>query len=109
MTPTGDYTFCSGTTRFLVDTPETVAQAVGTRLRLFTEEWFLDSREGLDRKDILGYGTQGTRDHAVRQRILETQGVLRIVAYSSQVTDRNFKVAARIDTIYGPADIQEIL
>jgi hypothetical protein len=109
MTPEGDYTFCSGTTRFLVNTPAAVAQAVLTKLRLFTEEWFLDSREGVERRNILGYGTQGTRDHEVRQRILATPGVRRILSYSSQVSARAFTVAARIDTIYGPIDIQEVL
>lgn len=104
----GDYAF-AGTSRFLINTPETVAQAVLTRLRLWTEEWFLDRREGLPVKKILGYGTALTRDWAVQRRILGTTGVTRIVSYASTVEGRTFRVSANIDTIYGPAALDEVL
>lgn len=102
-----DFTFCSGKTRIMVDTPEAVAQAVLTRMRLYTGEWFLDTREGLDKSLILGYGTQGTRDAVVQQRMQGTPGVLRILEYSSSVGGaRDFRVTATLDTIYGEAIIE---
>jgi hypothetical protein len=109
MSADADYVFGPGST-FLRDSPEAVAQAVQTRLALFTGEWFLDNREGLDRDQILGVGTQRTRDFEVRQRILGTPGVLSILAYESQVdVARGFKVSATINTIYGAAIITETI
>jgi len=108
MTPEGDYTF-AGNSTFLINTPATVAQAVRTRLNLFTKEWFLDNRIGLDKDLILGYGTQGTRDQQVKERIIGTPGVLAITEYSSSVdAERAFKVAARLTTIYGEIQISEV-
>lgn len=109
MDKAGDYVFGYGS-NFLTDTPAAVAQAVLTRLRLFTGEWFLDNREGLELDNILGKGTQTTRDREVQSRILGTPGVTGIAAYSSSVDSRrNFTVQATIDTLYGQIKIKEIL
>ena len=110
----GDYQF-AGSSPFLVNSPQAVAQAVLTRLKLFTEEWFLDKTEGLDLKRILGYRTATTRDLAVKRRILDTTDsagtslVVRLTKYYSTVENRRFRVVATIDTIYGPATIDEVL
>lgn len=106
MSADDDYVFGYGTT-FLVNSPATVAQAIKTRIRLFTEEWFLDLAEGLDRSQILGERTQGTRDQQVQQRILGTPGVRAILQYASNVasTTRAFSVTATVDTVYGAVTI----
>lgn len=102
----GDYVF-AGASLFLVDSPAAVAQAILTRMRLFTKEWFLDFREGLDKDLILGYGTQGTRDQVIQARIRGTTGVLNIASYSSSVDEqRNFTVTAVVNTIYGQTNIE---
>lgn len=108
LSPTGDYIFGNGS-NFLADSPQTVAQAVLTRLRLMVREWFLDLSEGLDLDQILGYGTQTTRDRQVQQRILGTPGVTQILSYSSKVSRRDFTVSATIDTLYGQINISEAL
>ena len=96
----GDYSV--GTkAQFLINTPQAVAQAVSTRLRLTAGEWFLDTREGLDWGKILGVRTQGTRDLEVQQRILNTPGVTSITSYASDLTGRAFTVTATIQTLYG--------
>src|ERR1035437_4848234 len=106
----GDMTFGQGSGNYLVNTPAAVAQAVATRLKLFTEEWFLDQTEGTPyATQVFGFGTDSTRDLAVRTRILETQGVTDIVDYSSEVVNdsegptnrRRFVVTATLDTLYG--------
>jgi hypothetical protein len=102
----GDYQFGSKT-YFLVDTPETVAQAIKTRLRLYRGEWFLDTRIGLDLDLILGYGTQVTRDQEIQQRILGTTGVLSLAQYASSVDVRSFTVTATVNTIYGAVTLNE--
>lgn len=99
--PDGDYVF-SGWSRFLVDSPETVVQAIKTRMSLFVKEWFLDLEEGLDLSRIMGYHTQNTRDQELKRRILGTQGVTLLVTYESELTPtRNFVVRATVNTLYG--------
>lgn len=91
---------------FLIDSPAAVAQAVKTRLLLSAGEWFLDLDEGTQYDEVLGYSTQDTRDLAIRERILDTQGVIELVEYRSSVSaDRRFTVAAAVSTIYGNAPV----
>lgn len=91
---------------FLVDSPQAVAQAVLTRLRLWTGEWFLDNEEGTDYANrILGYGTQGTRDVEIKERILNTPGVRSILAYQSAMNGRVFNVTTVIDTAFGTVTV----
>ncbi len=99
---TGDYQF-GRSNLFHVDTPEGVAQAIRTRLHLWTGEWFLDQEEGTPYiGGVIGHGTQGTRDQVIKQRILDTPGVRSILEYSSSVDGtRKMTVVARVDTIYG--------
>ena len=105
----GDYTFGQGDANFLIDSPAAVGQAVQTRLRLEQGEWFLDVREGTTyASQILGEHKQATHDQAIRARILGTQGVIEITEYSSVVIDRNLKVNATINTIYGLTTIQQV-
>lgn len=104
----GDYLF-GVAAKFLVNTPQAVAQAIATRLKLLKGDWFLDNRIGLDKSLILGYGTQATRDHEIQQHILDTPGVLNIDSYSSSVDSRNFTVVATVNTAYGAAQLNEVL
>lgn len=89
--------------QFLVNSPQCVAQAVMTRLKLWAGEWFLDSSEGVPYwTDILGYGTQNTRDFAIKDCILNTPGVTGILDYSSGVdAQRKMTVSVTIQTQYG--------
>ncbi len=106
----GDMTFGLGPRNFLVNTPEAVAQAVMTRLRLLAGEWFLDSEEGTPyTTQILGRNTEATYDQAIRERILDTQGVTALASYSSSLVGRRLSVDATIDTIYGQATLSEVL
>lgn len=105
-----DYTFGVGGSNFLVDSPAAVAQAIQTRLKLITGEWFLDQTAGTPYyTDILGTGTEATRDLAVQTVILETQGVTEIVDYASYLdpSTRQFTVAATVNTQYGQTTITQ--
>ncbi|WAL80948.1 hypothetical protein OYT13_13790 [Pandoraea sp. XJJ-1] len=106
----GDYVL-GGTAAFLVDSPEAVAQAVGTRLQLIQGEWFLDTTAGMPWEQVLGKNTQGTADSAIRQCILGTQGVVEITEYSSSLDEdtRALAVVATITTIYGTTTVQVTL
>jgi hypothetical protein len=104
----GDYVFGGQQADFYKDVPEAVAQAVLTRLRLFRGEWFLDITEGTPLDQVVGKYTGGTYDAAVRQRILGTQGVTALVAYSSDLNTetRKLSVVATITTQYGADPVQ---
>lgn len=108
----GDYVVGKGTSEILTNVPAAVALAVKTRLLLERGEWFLDVTEGTPyHTEILGMGTKATADAAIRERILDTQGVTELVAYNSvyNADKRTFNVTATINTIYGQATVTEIL
>lgn len=108
LSPDGDANFGESQADFLRDSPEAVAQAVLTRMRLDIGDFFLDTSEGIDwHNKVLGTGTAGLYDIAVRSRILGTQGVLDLSAYSSQRNGgtRSLGIQATVETIYGPATI----
>ncbi|WP_175992604.1 hypothetical protein [Burkholderia vietnamiensis] len=108
----GDYVFGGGDNDFLVNTPETVAQAVLTRLRLLRGEWFLDTTAGMPWfPDVIGKYTTGTADAAIRECILGTTGVTEITSYSSSrdPETRTLNVAVTINTIYGSTTVQAAL
>lgn len=110
LSPTGDYTFGQGPGEFLVNSPAAVAQAIGTRLRLWLGEWFLDLTVGVPWiTQVVGTGTSGIRDMVIRTAILNTEGVLSIVSYSSSLDTENrlFSVNATVGTVYGPVILSE--
>lgn len=110
LSPTGDYTFGQGPAQILTNTPETVAQAVKTRLGLATGEWFLDLTDGTPYStEILGTGTQAVYDAAIQERILDTPGVTSIDEYVSVLQGRALTVTASISTVYGTATIEQVL
>lgn len=108
----GDMVFGLGAAAFHRDTPEGVAQAVVTRLRLLTGEWFLDTSAGTAwQTRVLGRHTEGTHDAEIASRILGTPGVAGLAAFSSSLDrdTRRLTITATIDTIYGQASLQETL
>lgn len=112
QTSTGDYVVGQGQGTFFVNDPDGVAQAVKTRLLLITGEWFLDTTEGTPYlQEVLGVGTKPIYDAAIRERILDTEGVNSLVDYSSDLnpTTRKLSVNATIDTIYGNAILDLVL
>ncbi|MGU9992797.1 hypothetical protein D0839_16675 [Bordetella avium] len=108
----GDYIFGNGQADLYRDVPEAPAQAVGTRLRLWTNEWFANTAAGTPYLPfILGRNTDSSYDAVLMARILETTGVLRVDAYRS-VLDREARklsVAATITTAYGQIQVQQTI
>ena len=90
----GDFMFGHGQADFHHNTPETVAQAVATRLRLFS-----------------GEHTAQTYGPALRERILDTEGVTGLAAFETVYDGeaRRLTVNATIETVYGEAVVQEVL
>lgn len=105
-----DMRFGNGQQDFYRDSPEAVGQAVLTRLRLISGEWYIDTAEGtIYQGGILGKTSAQTADSIIRERILGTQGVLSIVdnTYSGTLdtTTRRYSVACTVVTVYGEQQI----
>jgi hypothetical protein len=99
-----DMTFGHGQSDYFRDEPEMVAQNIMTRLRLFTREWFLDTREGTPyREEVLGKYTRDTYANALRRRIIQTNGVLSLDSfdYAFNGETRTIDIRAAVTTIYG--------
>lgn len=102
----GEPRFGNGASDYHHDTPAAVAELVACRLKLMTGEWFLDVGAGTPYYEkVLGYGTAGLYDTALRQRMLDTEGVRQLAGYESRKDWRHLSVAARIDTVFGPSSI----
>lgn len=107
-----DVQYGHGPADYWQNVPEGVAQAVVSRLRLLSGEWFLDLQEGTPYVGgILGKHTKESYDPVIRARILETEGVTDLDFYESIFNGetRTLTVNATINTIYGPATVQEVL
>lgn len=104
-----DYTFGAGQQNFYRDQPEAVGQAVVTRLRLWLNEWFLDSDEGTPyMQGVFGKHSQTEADNTIEQRVLGTQGLTDLSNYSSAIdpVTRGMSATMDIDTLYGPTEVQ---
>ncbi|MGG6461390.1 hypothetical protein [Solilutibacter silvestris] len=104
----GDYSFGRQNANFYQNQPEAVAQAIQTRLQLFTGEWFLDLTEGTPwQTDVLGKYTQDVYDSAIKDRVLGTTGVSEIVAYTSTFNGqtRSLSVSMTVSTLYGSTQL----
>lgn len=95
---------------------ECIAQAVKTRLKLYLGEYFRDISDGVpwfEKIDgtagILQKGYSGTEvENILRLRILETDGVLKILKFSTDwdLQTRKYSVSALIFTKYGETEVQ---
>lgn len=106
----GDMQFGGGQAAFWRDVPDAPAQCAVTRLALWEGQWWFDRREGTKwRTRVLGKRTVDTRDATIRSRLLGTEGVKAIAAYSSALDreTRRFVVSATLDTTYGRIAIVE--
>lgn len=104
----GDYTFGQGDDTWLINSPEAVAQAVKTRFLLWYGQWFLDTTAGTPWiQSVLGKQKPETYNLAIRQRILETQGVNSIQSFETNLNTsaRRVVFTATIDTIYGTTTV----
>lgn len=108
----GDYRFGAGPADFHINSPDVVAQAVETRLKLWIGEWFANTGDGTGWNEaILGKHSKNLYELTLRQRVLETPGVVSIDTFASQFNpnDRRLTVAMTINTVYGQAYLDRSL
>lgn len=104
----GDYVFGSGKNDFLVNSPEAVAQAILTRLKLWLGEWFADTSDGTGwNQSIVGKHSKNLYELTLHQRVLETPGVKSIVDFQSALDPdtRRLTVSMTVNTIFGEASL----
>ena len=109
---TTDIMFGHGHADYWTDDAMGVAQAVASRLRLLSGEWFMDLAEGTPYVGgVFGKHTRESYDPVIRARILDTEGVTSITSYESAFDGdtRNITLTVALETEYGPATIQEVL
>lgn len=108
LTSDGDYVFGSGKNDFLVNSPEAVAQAILTRLKLWLGEWFADTSDGTGwNQSIVGKQSKNLYELTFHQRVLETPGVKSIVDFQSALDPdtRRLTVSMTVNTIFGEASL----
>lgn len=108
----GDYVFGSSKSDLLVNSPEAVAQAILTRLKLWLGEWFADTSDGTGwNQSIVGKHSKNLYELTLRQRVLETPGVNNIIDFQSSLDaeTRRLNISMTVNTIYGEAYITEDL
>lgn len=104
----GDYVFGSGKNDFLVNSPEAVAQAILTRLKLWLGEWFADTSDGTGwNQSIVGKQSKNLYELTLHQRVLETPGVKSIVDFQSTLDPdtRRLTVSMTVNTIFGEVSL----
>lgn len=106
MSTDGDYRLGHGDADFYQDQAEAVAQDCMTRLALWRGTWFIDTIEGTPwLQQILG--KHEAVDVVLRNRILETEGVLGLQEFESVLDpdNRRITISATINTQYGAAEL----
>lgn len=106
----GDYVFGVGVNSFLINSPEAVAQAVLTRLKLWVGEWFADTSDGTGwNQSILGKRSGNLYELTLRQRVLETPSVQSIEEFEGDLDPetRKLTVSIVLNTIYGNIELLE--
>jgi hypothetical protein len=107
LSESGDYVIGQP---LLKNTPETVAQAVMTRLKLITGEYWLNLTVGMPWLNIIGQRVSSAYyDPIIQQVILGTPGVTQVTSYSSSVTGRNLSVICSIDTLFGSTVVASVV
>ena len=104
----GDYTFGNSLNNFHIDNVDAVAQAIDTRLKLWVGEWFADVSDGTGwSQAILGKHSQNLYELTLRQRVLETLGVISIQEFQSALdpNTRSLVVTMVVETDYGQTDL----
>ena len=104
---TGDWTFGKGANNFLRGR-DAIQTNIETRLKSWRNDCFFATAEGVDYTNLLDIGTQSLLDNDIRRVIFQSEGVLRLISYSSELTrdQRLFSARAEILTIFGQVTLE---
>ena len=102
-----DWQFGKGKQSYVKDLPAILLN-VKTRLKSWKGDSFSKPFEGVDYNNYLDKGTKSFLDADIKRVILQSEGIIKITSYSSEInrTTRGFSATADILTIYGAASIE---
>jgi len=102
LSPTGDYTFGFGRGCFISD-DAAVAQAVQTKLTLFTGDFWENLNDGLPFfQEIAGSSDKALIDLLYQSRILQVPNVVSIASFSSNIdAKRVYTAQISVKTSFG--------
>lgn len=98
-----DWRFGKGRANYLTER-KAIAQNVRTRLRSFSDDWYLNTEAGIPWIQLLGSpGTERRILRAVERTVLQTEGVLQVTRLEIVRRDANRGVTIRVDytDVYG--------
>jgi hypothetical protein len=98
-----DWTFGRGKASYKRES-KAIAQNVFTRLRSFTNDWFLDIGHGIDWFNLLGqYNTAPQIIRAVERTVLQTEGVISVqrIEVVSRSKQRGIRIEIEYTDIFG--------
>lgn len=103
----GDWEFGKGKQSYTKDL-QAILLNIKTRLKSWKGDSFSNPAEGVDYNNYLDKGTKSFLDADVKRVILQSEGVIKIKSYSSELnrSSRGFTANAEILTIYGSASIE---
>lgn len=106
----GDWIFGKGKQNYLTGI-NALKQQIVTRLKSWKGNCFFARMDGVDWNNYLDIGTKNLLDLDIKRVVLQTGGVLRMRNYSSILAteNRNVSVSFTLDTVYGPAVLNEVL
>lgn len=105
LAASGDWTFGRGRANYLVRS-DAVLQGLMTRLRSFTDDWFLDIDAGIDWISLLGSrNSEQQIKNNVERVTLETDGIARIDLLELNVNraERHAIIRLQVTTIFDEA------
>lgn len=98
ITDDGDWTFGKGKANYK-RASSAIAQNVASRLRGFTNDWFLDVDAGIPWIELLGQrGTERRIIRAIERTVLQTEGVREVTRI--KIVNRNSQRGVTIDLQY---------
>ena len=105
-----DYVFGNSRDDYLTGT-NAIVQAVQSRLKLLTNEWWEDLEDGLPLfQSFIGKNNSSSNkqsmDLLVQRRIDDTPGVTGLTDFESKVINRQYIATATLNTIYGDTEIE---
>lgn len=88
----GYINFDGGRLTLIRDRGSLVAQRLSVRLRTYFQEWFLDTRMGIDwfADVLLKNVSKQTVDNIIQSEVLKDQYVVSVNNFSSKIVDRNY-------------------
>ncbi len=104
-----DWTFGKGKNNFYKKN-DALGLSLKTRLRQWRGDCFFAPSEGVDYNNYLDIGTQVFLDSDIKRVILQTEGVLKILSYLSDLDreTRILSVQCDIETIFGRVSLADI-